>query len=145
MLAVGGNYTLPDSCTRAFAHSTTNNFGLKWSGAHGTQGNTGGYRSGVCISRARPLTPGIHESLRIKTFQRIAICTGTNGSDISFDNGINWLNIPKQTLKSGLEFNGSYNACVFSENYLWMVGNSGKFIRIPIEDMKSMAINPLIY
>ena len=139
MLAVGGNYTLPDSCTRASAHSTTNNFGLKWSGAHGTQGNTGGYRSGVCISRARPLIPGIHESLRIKTFQRIAICTGTNGSDISFDNGINWLNIPKQTLKSGLEFNGSYNACVFSENYLWMVGNSGKFIRISIEDLKSMA------
>ncbi|MDA0783653.1 MAG: hypothetical protein O2814_03790 [Bacteroidetes bacterium] len=143
MIAVGGNYTLPDSFNGALAHSTTANFGLKWSGGKDPQGNTGGYRSGVCISEAilnSQLTSQSAEHMRIKKCDRIAICTGTNGSDISIDNGINWFKIPKKNLSSGLYFEGSFNACAFSSNYLWMVGNSGKFQRIPISDLLSMGI-----
>ena len=143
MIAVGGNYTLPDSFNGASAHSTTANFGLKWSGGKDPQGNTGGYRSGVCISEAilnSQLTSQSAEHMRIKKCDRIAICTGTNGSDISIDNGINWFKIPKKNLSSGLYFEGSFNACAFSSNYLWMVGNSGKFQRIPISDLLSMGI-----
>ena len=143
MIAVGGNYTLPDSFNGASAHSTTANFGLKWSGGKDPQGNTGGYRSGVCISEAilnSQLTSQSAEHMRINKCDRIAICTGTNGSDISIDNGINWFKIPKKNLTSGLYFEGSFNACAFSSNYLWMVGNSGKFQRIPISDLLSMGI-----
>ncbi|MCX6177514.1 MAG: hypothetical protein NTZ00_09200 [Bacteroidetes bacterium] len=143
MIAVGGNYTLPDSFNGASAHSTTANFGLKWSGGKDPQGNTGGYRSGVCISEAilnSQLKSQSAEHMRIKKCDRIAICTGTNGSDISIDNGINWFKIPKKNLSSGLYFEGSFNACAFSSNYLWMVGNSGKFQRIPISDLLSMGI-----
>ncbi len=143
MIAVGGNYTLPDSFNGASAHSTNANFGLKWSGGKDPQGNTGGYRSGVCISEAilnSQLTSQSAEHMRIKKCDRIAICTGTNGSDISIDNGINWFKIPKKNLSSGLYFEGSFNACAFSSKYLWMVGNSGKFQRIPISDLLSMGI-----
>jgi len=158
MIAVGGNYTLPDSFNGASAHSTATNFGLKWSGGIGFQGHTGGYRSGVCISRpifseqlqshptpARVQT-GIHKpndttmNSLIKSGNRITFCTGTNGSDISSDNGGTWYSIPKQTLTSGLYFEGSFNACAFSSKHLWMVGNSGKFQRIPISDLLSMRI-----
>ena len=158
MIAVGGNYTLPDSFNGASAHSTATNFGLKWSGGIGFQGHTGGYRSGVCISRpifseqlqshptpARVQT-GIHKpndttmNSLIKSGNRITFCTGTNGSDISSDNGVTWYSIPKQTLTSGLYFEGSFNACAFSSKHLWMVGNSGKFQRIPISDLLSMRI-----
>jgi hypothetical protein len=173
MVAVGGNYTLPDSFAKASAHSTTTNFGLKWtdgngsigngstgngSTGNGSTGNTGGYRSGVCISapisseqllshpRPAKAKTGVHKpndttmiSL-IKSGNRITFCTGTNGSDISLDNGINWFKIPKQTMTSGLYFEGSFNACAFSSKHLWMVGNSGKFQRIPISDLLSMRI-----
>jgi hypothetical protein len=163
MVAVGGNYTLPDSFAKASAHSTTTNFGLKWTDGNGSigngsTGNTGGYRSGVCISapisneqllshpRPAKAQTGVHQpndttmiSL-INSGNRITFCTGTNGSDISSDNGVSWYYIPKQTLTSGLYFEGSFNACAFSSNYLWMVGNSGKFQRIPISDLLSMRI-----
>jgi len=158
MVAVGGNYTLPDSFNGASAHSTNANFGLKWSGGKGFQGHTGGYRSGVCISApisseqlmshptsARVQT-GIHKpndttmNSLIKSGNRITFCTGTNGSDISSDNGVSWYSIPKQTLTSGLYFEGSCNACAFSSKHLWVVGNSGKFQRIPISDLLSMGI-----
>jgi photosystem II stability/assembly factor-like uncharacterized protein len=158
MIAVGGNYTLPDSFNGASAHSTATNFGLKWSGGIGFQGHTGGYRSGVCISRpifseqlqshptpARVQT-GIHKpndttmNSLIKSGNRITFCTGTNGSDISSDNGVTWYSIPKQTLTSGLYFEGSFNACAFSSKHLWVVGNSGKFQRIPISYLLSMGI-----
>lgn len=163
MLAVGGNYTKPDSFTRASAHSTATNFGLKWTGGNeqignGTVGNTGGYRSGVCISapiaskqlesdsttaRAqmgfeKPNNPTMN--FHLISANRIAICTGTNGSDISSNNGVSWYSIPKQTLQSGIYFEGSFNACAFSCNHLWMVGNSGKFQRIPINDLLSIGI-----
>ena len=158
MIAVGGNYTLPDSFNGASAHSPNANFGLKWSGGKGFQGHTGGYRSGVCMSRPisseqllshpRPARAhkGVHKpndttmNSLIKNGNRITFCTGTNGSDISLDNGIDWFKIPKQTLASGLYFEGSFNACAFSSNYLWMVGNSGKIQRIPITDLLSMRI-----
>ena len=163
MVAVGGNYTLPDSFAKASAHSTTTNFGLKWTDGNGSigngsTGNTGGYRSGVCISapisseqllshpRPAKAQTGVHKpndttmNSLIKSGNRITFCTGTNGSDISLDNGINWFKIPKQTLTSGLYFEGSFNACAFSSNYLWMVGNSGKFQRIQISDLLSMRI-----
>lgn len=163
MLAVGGNYTLPDSFAKASAHSTTTNFGLKWTGGNeqignGSTGNTGGYRSGVCISapisseqlESYP-TParvqmGTHkpndttEIFHVISGNRIAFCTGTNGSDISSDNGGSWYSIPKQMLNSGIYFEGSFNACAFSCNHLWMVGNSGKFQRIPITDLLSIGI-----
>lgn len=158
MVAVGGNYTLPDSFAKASAHSATTNFGLKWTDGNGSTGNTGGYRSGVCISapisseqllshpRPAKAQTGVHKpndttmNSLIKSGNRITFCTGTNGSDISLDNGINWFKIPKQTLTSGLYFEGSFNACAFSSKYLWMVGNSGKFQRIPISDLLSMSI-----
>jgi hypothetical protein len=168
MVAVGGNYTLPDSFAKASAHSTTTNFGLKWTDGNGSigngsigngsTGNTGGYRSGVCISapisneqllshpRPAKAQTGVHQpndttmiSL-IKSGNRITFCTGTNGSDISSDNGVSWYYIPKQTLASGLYFEGSFNACAFSSKHLWMVGNSGKFQRILITDLLSMRI-----
>ena len=161
MLAVGGNYTIPDSFTKTSAYTTSNNFGLKWTGGNeqignGLIGNTGGYRSGVCISG--PISSmqlvsqapsrsqiGLLERndttyLPIKSGNRIAICTGTNGSDISSNNGVSWYSIPKQTLTSGIYFEGSFNACAFSCNYLWMAGNSGKFQRIPLTDLLSIGI-----
>jgi len=157
MIAVGGNYTLPDSFNGASAHSTNANFGLKWSGGKGFQGHTGGYRSGVCMSRPISSEQLLSQStLRsqmaaqefnnttvnfpIKSGNRITFCTGTNGSDISSDNGVSWYSIPKQTLNSGIHFEGSFNACAFSSKHLWMVGNSGKFQRIPISDVLSMGI-----
>ena len=157
MVAVGGNYTLPDSFNGASAHSTNANFGLKWSGGKGSQGHTEGYRSGVCMSRPISSEQLLSQStLRsqmaaqefnnttvnfpIKSGNRITFCTGTNGSDISSDNGVSWYSIPKQTLNSGIHFEGSFNACAFSSNYLWTVGNSGKFQRIPISDLLSMGI-----
>ena len=163
MVAVGGNYTLPDSFAKASAHSTTTNFGLKWTDGNGSigngsTGNTGGYRSGVCISapisseqllshpRPAKAQTGVHKpndttmNSLIESGNRITFCTGTNGSDISSDNGVSWYSIPKQTLTSGLYFEGSFNACAFSSNYLWMVGNSGKFQRIQISDLLSMRI-----
>ena len=157
MIAVGGNYTLPDSFNGASAHSSNANFGLKWSGGKGFQGHTGGYRSGVCMSRPISSEQLLSQStLRsqmaaqefnnttvnfpIKSGNRITFCTGTNGSDISSDNGVSWYSIPKQTLNSGIHFEGSFNACAFSSKHLWMVGNSGKFQRIPISDLLSMGI-----
>jgi hypothetical protein len=157
MVAVGGNYTLPDSFNGASAHSTNANFGLKWSGGKGSQGHTGGYRSGVCMSRPISSEQLLSQStLRsqmaaqefnnttvnfpIKSGNRITFCTGTNGSDISSDNGVSWYSIPKQTLNSGIHFEGSFNACAFSSKHLWMVGNSGKFQRIPFSDLLSMRI-----
>ena len=162
MVAVGGNYTLPDSFTKASAFTTSNNFGLKWTGGNEQIGNgstdhTGGYRSGVCISapisseqlESHP-TParvqmGTHKPndttviFHVISGNRIAFCTGTNGSDIS-DNGGSWYSIPNQMLDSGIYFEGSFNACAFSCNHLWMVGNSGKFQRIPITDLLSIGI-----
>ena len=157
MIAVGGNYTLPDSFNGASAHSTNANFGLKWSGGKGFQGHTGGYRSGVCMSRPISSEQLLSQStltsqmaaqefnnttvnFPIKSGNRITFCTGTNGSDISSDNGVSWYSIPKQTLNSGIHFEGSFNACAFSSKHLWMVGNSGKFQRIPISDLLSMGI-----
>ena len=157
MIAVGGNYTLPDSFNGASAHSPNANFGLKWSGGKGFQGHTGGYRSGVCMSRPISSEQLLSQStLRsqmaaqefnnttvnfpIKSGNRITFCTGTNGSDISSDNGLSWYSIPKQTLNSGIHFEGSFNACAFSSKHLWMVGNSGKFQRIPFSDLLSMRI-----
>ena len=125
-------YTIPNNFYGASSHSTTGNFGFKWASNDTPNGNTGGYRSGVCISGA------ICEENLPKKFThptRIAICTGTNGSDISFDDGRHWQSIAKQTLKSGSYFEGSFNACSFSSNFLWMVGNTGKFQRIPISDL----------
>ena len=163
MVAVGGNYTLPDSFTKASAFTTSNNFGLKWTGGNEQMGNrltgnTGGYRNGVCISapisseqlESHP-TParvqmGIHKPndttviFHVISGNRMAFCTGTNGSDISSDNGGSWYSIPKQMLNSGIYFEGSFNACAFSCNHLWMVGNSGKFQRIPITDLLSIGI-----
>lgn len=156
-VAVGGNYTLPDSSVKASAHTSSNNFGLKWSGSNGPKGNTGGYRSGVCISAPimthepkmqprtetqTPLSNTIDTATHFSCAEgsRIAFCTGTNGSDISSNNGVSWYSIPKQTLQSGIYFEGSFNACAFSCNHLWMVGNSGKFQRIPITDLLSIGI-----
>jgi hypothetical protein len=157
MIAVGGNYTLPDSFRGASAHTTASNFGLKWADVKTNQSHTDGYRSGVCFSgpifgaasQSKPNITSKSESTDSKDTtlnfhltkdSRIAICTGTNGSDISFDFGKNWIKIPKQTLRSGLIFDGSFNACAFSCNYLWMVGNSGKFQRIPITDLMSIGL-----
>jgi hypothetical protein len=47
----------------------------------------------------------------------IAICTGTSGTDISFDEGRNWLPLSKEK---------GFNACAFDCQNLILVGNQGK-------------------
>lgn len=56
----------------------------------------------------------------------ILISTGTNGTDISTDKGVNW----KPTAIKG------YNACAFSKNYLWLAGDKGRVLRISIAEIE---------
>ena len=68
-LAVGGDYTLPDSGASASAY--TRDGGRTWVAG----GDLGGYRSGVdWVSGAR----------------RTAIAVGTSGSDVTYDGGRTW-------------------------------------------------------
>jgi len=48
------------------------------------------------------------------------VCTGTNGTDFSLDDGKTW----RATSLAG------FNACAFSSNYLWLCGDKGNVQRV---------------
>jgi len=48
------------------------------------------------------------------------VCTGTNGTDFSLDDGKTW----RASALSG------FNACAFSNKYLWLCGNKGQVLRV---------------
>lgn len=50
------------------------------------------------------------------------ICTGSSGTDLSLDNGVTW----QSTDMTGFNTIGS------SKNYLWLVGNKGKWQRVEL-------------
>ncbi|TNE81279.1 MAG: hypothetical protein EP332_03935 [Bacteroidetes bacterium] len=105
-LFVGGNYLRPNDTAQ-----TSYYFDYKLNKVKPAQKMPSGYRSGVASS----------------SDNKVSICTGTNGSDISFDGGINWqpINLP------------GMNTVQFSPNFLWMAGNKGQVLRVAYKDLKS--------
>ncbi len=59
---------------------------------------------------------------------QLAVCTGTNGTDISFDCGIHWM---------PLSFERGFNACTWGCEHLVLVGNSGKVRMMSLKDIVS--------
>lgn len=106
IIAVGGNYTRPNSSDSCSAYSGDG--GITWKLS---DKQPAGYRSCVAI---HPL-------------KNIAVCTGTNGSDFSTNNGQTW---EKITLE-----NTGFNACMFSENFIWFAGNKGAWKKLNISDL----------
>lgn len=105
LVVVGGNYLKPGERQHVALYLEALTHELQWS-------NTppGGYRSGVAYCSRGNLW----------------VCTGTNGSDISRDDGRTWKPLSI----------GGFNACTFSQNYLWLCGNKGQVKRIALEDIK---------
>ena len=159
-IAVGGNYASPDfrgdssGAIAAYSNDILN----QWQAAK-TPPN--GYRSGVCISQAYSKEYIFNLFFRdiqnhcntfytavgelpsdyfFKThhakFLTMAFCTGTNGTDISFDGGKNWLALSQER---------GFNACTWHNNTLILVGNQGKIKTIPVSDMANLfqQLNPL--
>lgn len=151
-IAIGGNYAKSsftgDSSGAIAAYSSDILGG--WKSAR-TPPN--GYRSGICISNPiskDTLFKYLFQNKQIncsrflqvygeqptdyffKTSQKkmipIAICTGTNGTDISFDGGINWFILSNEK---------GFNACQWDCKYLIMVGNQGKISSMNLEQMGS--------
>lgn len=90
---VGGNYEKPDEAVNNLAF--TKDGGKTWTAGKGLTG----YRSGVAY-----------------VGKNTSIAVGTNGSDISTDNGKTWKNLDKE----------NYNAVQsFSDNSAWAVGPKG--------------------
>ncbi len=107
-----------------------------------------GYRSGVCLSgdvptdtiwrcffegisaNEKPINMVFGSDFKIstlkKTLKYMAICTGTNGTDISFDGGKKWF---------PLEIGKGYNSCEFYQGGVVFVGNRGA---VEIVDFKSL-------
>lgn len=106
-IAVGGSYLAP--ATGDSTSFFSSDFGKTW------QASTtmpSGYRSAVTyLPKAK-----------------LWICTGTNGTDISKDDGHNW----RKTSYAG------YNVCAASRHYLWFAGNKGKWERVQIKDIAAM-------
>jgi photosystem II stability/assembly factor-like uncharacterized protein len=98
-IAVGGDYSKPNDNTANIA--ITPDGGRTWSAPAGVRPN--GYRSAVLY------LPQQHSW----------IATGTNGTDISLDNGMNWKPIDT----------GSYNAL----SAVWAVGPKGRIARLNTE------------
>jgi hypothetical protein len=98
-VAVGGSYLRPNADDSTACYSSDS--GKTWLPS---QTMPLGYRSCVC------------------QFGNTSVwfCTGTNGTDISTDFGVNWRNM----LPEG------YNACAASEHYLWLAGNHGSWKRV---------------
>lgn len=159
-IAVGGNYAQPnfrgDSTGAIAAYST--NISTSWKPAIAPPF---GYRSGVCISApinkdtvfklffqdtrnhcegfymAHGETPA--EFFLITNRRKeipISICTGTTGTDISFDGGIHWLQLSQER---------GFNACSWSCNKLILVGNQGKISAFSLEELATnfRELNPL--
>jgi hypothetical protein len=109
-LAVGGDYTRPDErdSTGAYSAGAYDQWKL-------CEFPPRGYRSCVAF---HPLNPNW------------AVCTGTNGTDISIDSGQNW--IPLMDL--------GYNSCAFSPNALWLFGNRGRFKKISFAELEKLVL-----
>ncbi len=140
-IAIGGNYTQPNfrgDSTGQIAAYTSNILG-KW---HPCKTPPHGYRSGICVSapinkdslfnaffkNKNNLCHAFFEAHNTQPAQyffethhqknlSIAICTGTSGTDISFDEGRNWLPLSKEK---------GFNACAFDCQNLILAGNQGK-------------------
>lgn len=151
-IAVGGNYAVPNfrgDSTGAVA-VYTNNILNKWNPSITPPM---GYRSGVCISspinkdslfrwfftdrqnHCESFTNAYGEFPVAFFFERnhgknvqLAVCTGTNGTDISFDCGIHWM---------PLSFERGFNACTWGCEHLVLVGNSGKVRMMSLKDIVS--------
>ena len=98
-IAVGGDYSKPADNTANIA--ITSDGGRTWSAPSGVRPN--GYRSAVLYLPR----------------QHTWIATGTNGTDMSVDNGMNWKPIDS----------GSYNAL----SAVWAVGPKGRIARLNTE------------
>lgn len=105
-VAVGGDYTLPDSMMVENSIYTQDG-GKTWLNP---QTPLSGYRS--CVAYCGPAN----------TF----VAIGTNGIDISKDNGVNWTRIPN--------FEKGLNSIQFVENrkFGYMIGSKGEIYKITI-------------
>lgn len=151
-IAVGGNYSKPEfrgDSSGSIASYSREFFG-RW---HASHTPPLGYRSGVCVSgdmnsdtlfhyffKGNPQANYIYQlytgvqrtNLQPKDFKKfhsIALCTGTNGTDISFDKGRNWLPLQK---------NVGYNSCDFACNGVYFVGNRGAIKYMELAEMAKM-------
>lgn len=105
-VAVGGDYTLPD--TVMVENSVyTNDRGVTW---HNPITPLSGYRS--CVAYCKPVDK--------------FIAIGTNGMDYSKDNGVNWIRVP--------DFNIGLNAMQFvkGKNVGYMIGGKGQIYKITL-------------
>lgn len=101
LVAVGGDYTRPNDATGTAAWSADG--GRTW---HAAAQPPHGYRSAVAWDAAA----------------RAWIAAGTNGSDISYDDGNKWLPLD----------NGSWNALSLP----WVVGPQGRIAKIDLRKLK---------
>lgn len=62
---------------------------------------------------------GYRSSVANKFGSDLWVCTGTNGTDISKDDGKTWSPLPLE----------GYNSCAFSKNFLWLCGDKGRVLR----------------
>lgn len=152
-IAVGGNYAQPsfrgDSSGVIAAY--TNDILGPWKAAATPPY---GYRSGVCVSAGINKDTLFQLFFRdqnnlCETFYKahgefphnffyqtnhtkeipLTICTGTSGTDISFDGGIHWLQLSKER---------GFNACAWSCDRLILAGNLGKVHSISIREISEM-------
>lgn len=105
-VAVGGDYTLPDSVMVENSIYTLD-AGATWLNP---ETPLSGYRS--CVAYCKPVDK--------------FIAIGTNGMDYSADNGINWTRVP--------DFNVGLNAIQFvkGKNFGYMIGDKGKMYKITL-------------
>ncbi|MFM8995795.1 MAG: WD40/YVTN/BNR-like repeat-containing protein [Bacteroidota bacterium] len=159
-IAVGGNYVQPNfqgDSSGAIAAYTPNILGQWYPAATPPRG----YRSGVCISA--PINKDTVFNLffgdsrnRCQSFYNafgkqpadffytthrkksitMSICTGTSGTDVSFDGGIHWLALSNER---------GFNACTWSCNTLILAGNLGKIESLSLREISGMfqKLNPL--
>lgn len=99
MVIVGGDYLKSDVAEDNSLYYDTKKHTLMPSSIH-----PNGYRSGVAQFNNGQMW----------------VCTGTNGTDFSLDDGKTW----RATSLAG------YNACAFSNKYLWLCGNKGQVLRV---------------
>lgn len=101
-LAVGGNWEDPDSKDLVLSRSV--NGGKDWTVI--SENGPNGYRSAIEFAPDK----------------KLVLCTGTNGTDMSFDNGLTW----KSFTKDG------FNAICFSPSgkFAYLAGSNGKVSRI---------------
>ena len=159
-IAVGGNYAQPNfhgDSSGAIAAYTHDILG-QW---HPAATPPRGYHSGVCISApinkdtvfnlffgdSRNHCQSFYDAFgkqpadffyttHRKNSITMAICTGTSGTDISFDGGIHWLALSNER---------GFNACAWSCNTLILAGNLGKIESLSLREISGMfqKLNPL--